>query len=395
MKVIVCHPGTQHAGKLAAALRKEDLLASFYTGWRLNPDSMLGRRLHLSGLRALDASLTGCTVQIRSPEFFARVARGLGSGGERLMRLRNAWFQRLIPQRAITSSDAVIGFDTSSWLLSSRAKELGKPFVLDRTAIHRTTRATIRRGLETAGQQAAPLAIPPHDIQDDLESAELTHASRVVVASHFAKHSLTDAGIAAGKIAILPYGVNSGWFAAGASRAGVTGNAIFLYVGNLRTDKGLDVLLDAWKQVDATAAELWLVGEGEPAVIQSARGMPGVRLLGKLAPEKLRATYQNATAFVFPTYYDGFGMVLLEAMACGLPIIATPHCAAPELVQDGAAGRICPVGDSTALAAAMADVCTQRASWEQRGSAACAIAKAYSWETYGTRWAALLREVVA
>lgn len=395
MKVIVCHPGTQHAGQLAAALKKEDLLTMFYTGLRLNPASLLGRRLRLSGLRELADSLTGCTTQIRAPELLAKVAQSAGFGGERLMRLRNAWFQRLVPTRAITSSDAVIGFDTSSWLLAQRTKEHGKPFVLDRTAIHRTTRAAIRAGLETTGLEATPPACSQRNIQDDLESAELAQATRITVASHFAKRSLTDAGLAAEKIAVIPYGVNSRWFAAGASRAGVTGKAVFLYVGNLRADKGLGVLLAAWRQLGAATAELWLVGEGDPAVIQTARRTPGIHLLGKLAPEKLRAAYQSATAFVFPTYYDGFGMVLLEAMASSLPIIATPHCAAPELVQDGAAGLICPTGDTAALAAAMADVCTQRASWEQRGSAACAIAKAYSWETYGTRWAALLREVVA
>ena len=148
MKVIVCHPGTQHAGKLAAALQREDLLAKFFTGFRLKADSMIGQHLHLSGLRALDDSLTGCTVQIRSPELLAKAAQCLGWHGERLMRLRNAWFQRLIPERAMASSDAVIGFDTSSWLLARRSKQQGKAFILDRTAIHRSTRSAIRAGFE-------------------------------------------------------------------------------------------------------------------------------------------------------------------------------------------------------------------------------------------------------
>ena len=130
-------------------------------------------------------------------------------------------------------------------------------------------------------------------------------------------------------------------------------------------------------------------------MVQSAKSIPGVRVLGKLGPEELRKAYQGASVFVFPTFCDGFGMVLLEAMSSGLPIIATPHCAAPELVEDGAAGVICPVGDAEAFAAAMADACANRSVWVKRGVAAQEIAKSYSWEAYGEQWAALLREVVA
>ena len=88
-------------------------------------------------------------------------------------------------------------------------------------------------------------------------------------------------------------------------------------------------------------------------------------------------------------------MVVLEAMSAGLPIIATPHCAAPELIQDGAAGLVCPAGDPGALCAAMAEACANRAAWVRKGAAAREIAKAYSWEAYGRRWADLLREVAA
>ena len=162
----------------------------------------------------------------------------------------------------------------------------------------------------------------------------------------------------------------------------------------MKAEKGIAILLDAWKRLAPSDAELCLAGSGDAETITTARAIPGVRVLGKLAPEELRAIYQGASVFVFPTFYDGFGMVLLEAMASGLPILATSNCAAPDLIRDGAAGAIFPSGDPTALCAAMADVCANRAAWSQRGVAAREIARAYSWEAYGERWAALLREVV-
>ena len=393
--MLVCHPGTQHAGKLAAILKREDMLGTFFTGFRLQPDSMLGRRLRLSGLRALDESLADCTRQIRAPELLAKAAQCLGWSGERLMRLRNAWFQKLIPDRAIAASDGVIGFDTSSWILARRARKLGKPFILDRSAIHRSTRASIRAAHSPSGFGAALSASPAGDVQGTLESEEMTLASRIVMASRFAARSAMDAGIAPDKITVIPYGVDWNWFANDENRTGSADKVVFLFVGLLKDEKGIGILLAAWKQLGATNAALWLAGSGDAEVIQSAQSAPGVKVLGKLAPAELRQAYQSASVFVFPTFYDGFGMVLLEAMSSGLPIIATPNCAAPELIHDGRAGLVFPTGDSAALCSAMADVCANHSVWAKRGVAAREIAKSYTWETYGTRWAALLREVVA
>ena len=388
MKVLVCHPGTQHAGKLASLLRRENLLGTFFTGFRVRPDSFLGRRLRLSGLRALDESLADCTRQIRAPELLATLAQCLGWSGERLMRLRNAWFQKVIPDRAIAACDAVIGFDTSSWILAKRAKKLGKPFFLDRAAIHRRTRAAVRASVDSG------IAAPGGHAQDAVETEEMEIASRIVVASRFAEHSVCDAGVAAEKIAVIPYGVDADSFSPCEKRDAGGGRMVFLFVGLLKKEKGILTLLAAWKQLAAPGAELWLAGSGDADVIEAARGVPGVKVFGKLAQQELRQIYRDADVFVFPTFYDGFGMVLLEAMSSGLPVIATANCAAPELIRDGEAGMVFPAGDAAALRTAMADACANRAAWIRRGAVACEIAKSHSWDAYGKRWAALLREAV-
>ena len=370
------------------------MLAAIVTGFRLKPDSLLGRRLRLSGQRTLDKSLEDCTRQIRLPELLAKAAQCLGWGGERLMRLRNAWFQKLIPNRALASSDAVIGFDTSSWILAERAKKMGKPFILERTAIHRSTRALVDARFGSFGLKAKAEPTAANDAQDALECREISLASRVVVASEFSRRSVLDAGVAADKVSAIPYGVDLDWFAGGENKGGAADRLIFLFVGLLKPEKGIAVLLEAWKQLGARDAELWLAGSGEAGVLELAQGVPGVKVMGKLAPAELRQTYQSASVFVFPTFYDGFGMVLLEAMASGLPVIASPNCAAPELTRDSGAGVICPAGDPAALCAAMADVCANRSAWKNRGVAAREAVKSHSWESYGRRWAALLREVV-
>ena len=395
MKVLLCHPGTQHSGTLGAILNRRNLLGRFYTGFRLKPGSMLEKYLKLSIHRALDETLAKCTTQLWGPELFGKAAQSLGWRGERLMRVRSRWFQKLVPNRAIAASDAVIGFDTSSWILARRSQEHGKPFILDRTAIHRATRATILATLNPSGT-GVPAATPkPNGVQDELESKEFALASKVVVASRFTERSLLDAGVAAEKIEVIPYGVNERWFSEGGKHVRSAGKPIFLFVGNITIEKGIGVLLTAWRQLRATNAELWLAGDGAGEVLSMAEGVEGVRVLGKLGPDALREVYLKASAFVFPTFFDGFGLVLLEAMASGLPIIATPNCAAPDLIMDGEAGRIFPVGDSASLCSAMEDVCLNLPAWIRKGDAAREIARSYLWEAYGSRYADMLRKMLA
>jgi starch synthase len=376
-------------------LNRRNLLGRFFTGFRLKPGSVIERYMKLSIHRALDESLATSTTQIWGPELFGKAAQTLGWRGERLMRVRNGWFQKLIPNSAIAASDAVIGFDTSSWILARRSQELGKPFILDRTAVHRATRASILATLDRSGG-GVPAAMPkPNDVQDTLESKEFALASKVVVASRFTERSLLDAGVAAEKIAVIPYGVDERWFGDRGKHARCAGKTIFLFVGNITIEKGIGVLLTAWRQLKAPDAELWLVGGGAGEALRMAEGVAGVRVLGKLGPEALREVYLKASAFVFPTYFDGFGLVLLEAMASGLPIIATPNCAAPDLIKDGEAGRIFPVGDSASLCSAMEDVCLNLPAWVRKGDAAREIARSYLWEAYGSRYADMLREMLA
>lgn len=395
MKVLVCHPGTQHAGQLAAMLQRQNLLGGFVTGFRVKPGSVLGKRLRLSGLRTLDASLSPSTRQVWSPELLAKAAQWAGWSGERLMRLRNGCFQKLVPKKAIAASDAVVGFDTASWILAKRTQEMGKPFILDRAAVHRSTRASIRVSFKSAGLAGQAIPSELSGIQDRVESDEIAMASRIVVASRFSERSLLDAGVAADKVAVIPYGVNWDWFAEGSNRPSAAGKLVFLFVGHVTKDKGVSVLLDAWKRLAASDAELWLAGGGDAKLIETAQATVGVRMLGKLGPDELRKAYRGASVFVFPTFCDGFGLVLLEAMSSGLPIIATANCAAPELTRDGVAGVVVPTGDAAALCAAMEDACSNRSAWSKRGAAAREIAKSNSWEAYGEKWVSLLREVVA
>jgi glycosyltransferase involved in cell wall biosynthesis len=125
----------------------------------------------------------------------------------------------------------------------------------------------------------------------------------------------------------------------------------FLFVGKQWERKGGPQLLEAFRQVHAERpdAELWVVGPEEPVA------GPGVRFFGRISrasadgERRLGELYSGATAFAMPSVYEPFGIVFLEAMAYGLPCVASDRCAMPEIVADGSSGFTVDAYDVDAL----------------------------------------------
>ncbi|MGH7321492.1 MAG: glycosyltransferase family 4 protein, partial [Candidatus Rokuibacteriota bacterium] len=139
--------------------------------------------------------------------------------------------------------------------------------------------------------------------------------------------------------------------AAGARRAGTA----VLYAGVLTPLKGIDVLIDALAAADG-AAELWIIGRPiDPAYAAALRRraeerLPGrAHLAGHLSQRELAARLATARVFVLPSSSEGLPRVILEAMAVGVPVIATAVGGIPELIEDGVTGWLVPPGDVNAL----------------------------------------------
>jgi glycosyltransferase involved in cell wall biosynthesis len=152
----------------------------------------------------------------------------------------------------------------------------------------------------------------------------------------------------------------------------------FLSVGRLVRDKGVFDLLQAYGTLSPelrTEIGLVLIGDGAARLEleQQAKAItPGaVYFPGFVQREQLASYYALAETFIFPTHTDPWGLVVNEAMACGLPVISTSvaGCVA-DLVEDRWNGRVVPTGDSLQLASAMAELATDvelRSQMQQRG----------------------------
>jgi len=158
----------------------------------------------------------------------------------------------------------------------------------------------------------------------------------------------------------------------------------FLYVGNLEPRKNLERLLEAFAQMPRKEHELIIAGNrwyGGNAVREKARalGLNGrVKFIGYVPRADLPALYSGAAAFVYPSLLEGFGLPVVEAMACGAPVI-TSNTSAMKEIADGAALLVDPknVRNMTEALTRLAENDSERAELSRRGLARSAE---FSWE---------------
>jgi glycosyltransferase involved in cell wall biosynthesis len=174
-----------------------------------------------------------------------------------------------------------------------------------------------------------------------------------------------------------------------------------LYVGNLLPHKNVFRLLEAFASVRARrACRLVVRGDGRPAYIQTLRDrvaalavVDAVSFIGYLPEDRLRDLYAGAAAFVFPSLGEGFGLPLLEAMACGTPVVTSDRSALPE-VAGGAALTVDPT-DTGALAAAIDRVLSDRAVRDGLRCRGFERVKTFAWPKTAEGISALLDESLA
>lgn len=161
-----------------------------------------------------------------------------------------------------------------------------------------------------------------------------------------------------------------------------------LFVGKDWRRKGGEVLIEAFQLVRAQfpGARLQIVGTTEPAA------GPGIEVLGRVNDrDRLAELYARASIFCLPSHFDPFPLVLMEAMASGLPCVASAVCGIPEIVADGETGLLVPPGDAPRLAATLLRLLTDPAAARALGHAGrTRIEQQLSWERVVERMAPVL-----
>lgn len=224
--------------------------------------------------------------------------------------------------------------------------------------------------------------------QRDFTTLVRDHARRadhVVAGSHYAAGLVTGAlGVAPERVTTTPLGA-PGWAAdVRAARGHATGRTL-LFLGTLETRKNVGLLLDAYELLLARRRDvppLVLAGGlgtgGEAWVARASRAplAAHVTVTGYVSEATRRALYADARAVVVPSLDEGFGLPALEAMACGVPVVATPVGALPEVLGD--AGLFAPLAAPDAWAAAL-DACSDDSRMRDLAARGLARAAQYRW----------------
>lgn len=369
MKVAVAVPGRFHGFDLARELHSQGVLARLLTtcptfvvrrvlpagapvktaGW-LGMGRWLQRRLHLPERADSFLSIV-----------FARfVAHSLPPGGQILV----MW--------SGTALEAI-----------PAARGYGMKVVLERSVPHIAYQTEVRRRIRKRFDLMWA-ETPPHHIARELAEYEAVDA--IAVPTSFVAGTFIRRGIPKERLIINPYGVDLSCFVQPLPRRSEQSLRI-LFVGRVGICKGVPWLLRAFARLDMKA-ELHLVGPLEPGMEHILRHEPmeHVILHGPVADRQLPEHYAAADIFCLPSLEEGLPVGVVRAMACGLPVVATPETGAADILRDGVDGRIVPSGDPPALAMALEELASDPLLRQTIGDRARRAAiTSYNWADYGRR----------
>jgi glycosyltransferase involved in cell wall biosynthesis len=229
----------------------------------------------------------------------------------------------------------------------------------------------------------------PYDLHG-LESAARVNAMKdeqyalsdlIIVNSVFVKESFIQAGVPRDKMVVIFNGAPKVSKTVKFERSG--DRVIFLSAGAQSIRKGSPYLLEAWRRMKSHAfMELWMVGNNTlPS--KSMENLPGkVNLASGVSPSALSEIYEKASVLVLPSLCEGFALVILEAMAHGLPIITTANSGCGNFVENGVNGWIIPICDADALAERMAWCLDNREKLSEMGRKSQEKAARWTWQDY-------------
>jgi glycosyltransferase involved in cell wall biosynthesis len=209
----------------------------------------------------------------------------------------------------------------------------------------------------------------------------------IVTPSEFVKTKLMRRfGLSGERVTLIPGGVDLSIFKPDAPRRLSLPPKYALFVGTLQPRKNLTGLLAAWARVKDIVPEAWLIIAGGGGDIFRSLTLPKidrVKFLGAVAEADLPGLYAGATLLVIPSLDEGFGLPVLEAMACGTPVAASTAGALPEVT--GAAGLTFDPGDILAIVEVLRCLLTEKRLQKEFRDKGLTRACTFSWRTSADR----------
>jgi glycosyltransferase involved in cell wall biosynthesis len=376
MKIIVSQIGKQHVNALLLAVMKYHELTKFYTSIAANkfpPPPYIGKKwaekikkqhyMGISNTQIVHSPFIAFLKKIISDEYWN-------------VKIVHVLFDRWVANRLKKEDfDALIGYENCNVQSFKVAKQRGKITILDLAAVHHHFQNPV---LTEVGAYTKPQTVA---YISQLKDQALAFTDYVIALSSFAEKTLIDGGFPANRIYKTYLGINQAVFTP--KKTYNTEGVLELYfVGTLSRRKGfpfmmtlLNSLLDKGLNIRLT-----LIGPIDDIEIPIL-DVPYFRYIPFLSHAELVKMHHNLDLFIFPSHIDSWAQVVIEALACGSPVLVSENTGAKDAVEQGG-GVVLPVGNLMAWESAIEFFYNNRSFLQKTGEKAANVAKQYTWDAY-------------
>jgi len=374
---VVVHAGARDRYQLPLALSERGLLRAFVT-------NVYSERLAAQGY---GVHLEGAQVKVSRRAELAYISMKLWPGLD-LYNRSNRWLGKKARAIAYRTQSALFACSYYAYEAFKPGPERSANRVLFQVHPHPTT--VHRTLLEELDRTPAGRASLNSELELRLGSSEMRDfssepslATAWVVASSHTRSTLAENGIDPSRVHVVPYGVSASDYPERRDPPTPASDFRVMFLGSLVQRKGLSYLLDAVRRLSSPAITTCLRGRGfvdDPLLahykdinLDIALNVPRAQVVAEL---------QRSDLLVLPSLEEGFGHAVLEAMSCGVPVLATDRTCAPDLIEDGVDGFIVPVRDPESIAARIAWALDNRPALAEMGRMAAMRARQYTWERF-------------
>jgi len=379
-KILVAHPGLQHSYQLAEALYEIDSLGLYISGTPLKNHADIWGSVFIPKKIEAKIRSTSIPLNLRQHNISWHIARLIANKlpinnfefNYRMFHMFDAWIASRISK---LRPSIVVGYDNSCARTFEVAKSLGIKCILDAPSVH----------YEYAKEDVfLKKSIKYRDSIKKQKLQEVSLADQIIVCSNFAASTYEANGVEPNRLKVIHLGSEPP-LSLQRIRRHKKDELRFVFAGTMSFRKSTDILLAVFREL-GSVAQLTIVGGSESKQwIDECNSLPNVSYLGHKPQSELYEIIAESDCLILPSRFDAFGMVVVEALSVGTPVIVSENVGAKEVVEMfPGAGIITPV-NACAIKDTIKKLVSSPTKLENMNDAAYQSGAYFSWRRYRKR----------
>jgi glycosyltransferase involved in cell wall biosynthesis len=409
MKTILSHPiGNANVRAVANGLANEHILGMFYTAISSFPDSTLGYLSRYPGLSEIKRREYAPMLKPHTKMLLTWLEAGrllapklglasLTKGEQGLFNINRLFteFDKKIAKKIESGTfNGIYAYEDGALFSFKAAEQLELPRFYDLPIGYwRTARILLDKEREKWPDWASTLnGFSDSDEKLARKDQELNLATRIIVASKFTASTLENYPGKLAPVDVIPYGFPPVNGTREYSQISRNRPLKLLFVGGLSQRKGIANLFSAVEKLKGSV-KLTVIGRKNNDCPVLDEALSKHNWISSLSNAEILNKMREHDVLLFPSLFEGFGLVITEAMSQGTPVITTDRTAGPDLIEHGNNGWIIEAGSTEALQEAIENILRRPQMIEQAGRAALETAGKRPWNQYGKELAEAVKNV--